>query len=273
MRVLILAFDALEYELVKEWRLKNLMQTRYGKYKAAISPRYEEPMTPSAWTTIITGMKPEEHKIEEWWEWGYNRFIEWIRWKPPLVWIKGKRKILWKLGYRPKPYGREKLKGKTIFDLTPKSIALFVPAYSEPADYRINLDSAIKQGINTYIKTVWYIHNRRKQKFLENLEKDWELFMCWFDLADLLGHACITKCRKELWKGYLELARIVGIAKRKLGDDVFILIISDHGMKPEPDGTGGHSLHGFWSINKDWEWFQPREATDFYGLIKKVLEM
>jgi hypothetical protein len=271
LRVLILAFDALEYDLVVKWRLKQLMQMRYGKYEAAKSPRYGKPHTPSAWMTIITGVPPEVHGIDDWWT--YGRILDWLRTKPPFVWIKNKRRILWKLGLRPRILDKRDIRVKTIFDLTPKSIALFIPGYSEPTIFREKLNDALHSGVKEYIKTIWWIHEVRKREFFKRLDKDWELFMAWFDIADLLGHTCIVKCRLELFKAYLDLVKIVNRAKKMLDDEVFILIMSDHGMKPMPDGTGDHSDHGFWSINRDWEWFNPVKATDFYPLVKKVLEM
>jgi len=271
MKVLILGFDALEYDLVKQWKLRQLMQVRYGVYEAAISPKYKKPHTPSAWTTIITGKYPEEHGIDDWWT--YGKILDWLRTKPPLVWIKNKRKILWKLGIRPKLHSRNEIKVKTIFDLTSRSIALFIPGYNEPVEPHMKLNEAIKKGIKEYIKTIWEVHRWRVKTFLEELNNDWDLFMVWFDIADLLGHVCMVKCRKELWKAYLDLARLVGIVKKEVPEDTLILILSDHGMKPMPDGTGDHSEYGFWSINMDLEWFNPKKAVDFYPLIEKALKM
>lgn len=269
MNVLILAFDALEYDIVVGMKLKPLMQEYYGRYEAVTSPRYGKPHTPSAWTTIITGRSPEEHGIDYWWT--YGRFLDWLRTKPPLVWIKNKRRILWKLGLKPRVPDKRDLKFKTIFDLVDRSVALFVPGYNEPVWPHEKLNEAFRKGLREYVKTIWEIHEWRKRVFFEKLGGDWELFMAWFDLADLLGHVCITKCRTEFLKAYIELSKIA----KKVRDmyrnkDVFILILSDHGMKPVPDGTGDHSSYGFWSANKKPP-FTPRKATDFYKLVEEVL--
>lgn len=176
MKVLILGFDGLEYDLVVKWKLKHLMQTRYGKYTAVRSPKYGKPHTPSAWTTIITGKTPEEHGIDDWWT--YGRILDWLRTKPPLVWIKNKRRILWKLGLKPRLPNKRDLKVKTIFDLTKKSIPLFIPAYNEPVEPHEKLKAAFKKGLNEYIKAIWEIHNWRKNVFLQKLKNnEWELFM------------------------------------------------------------------------------------------------
>lgn len=60
MKVLILGIDALEYTLIKQWNLKNIMQEEYGKTRL---PLYhdEEPNTRIIWPCFITGKMP--HKM------------------------------------------------------------------------------------------------------------------------------------------------------------------------------------------------------------------
>ena len=270
MRLLVLAYDALEYTLVERLRLRDLLQKRYGRYEAAKSPKYEKPHTPSAWTTIITGKPPEEHGIDDWWT--YGKILDWLRTKPPLVWIKNKRKILWKLGIKPRLYTREELRVKTIFDYAENPVALFIPGYSEPVWPHEKLNEAIKKGVQEYIRAVWEIHRWRKEEFFKRLSGDWDLFMAWFDIADLLGHVCWHKCFAQIKMAYLDLARVAARAREALGNDVAIVILSDHGMGPSGDGvTGDHTPYGFWSINQDWDWFQPRKATDFFNLFLRIL--
>ena len=269
MKVLILAYDGLEYNLVKRWKLRNLLQVKYGKYKAHISEKYKEPYTPEAWITIITGTT--NHNIKEWWV--YNNSLEKLRYKPPFKWIRGKRKFLKLIGIKPRLPNKNDLKIKTIFDLTKKPIPLFIPGYNEPTEPHYRLKKAFEKGLEEYIKTIWQIHYWRKWEFFNILDKEWwDLFMCWFDLADLLGHIFIAKNRMELYKGYVELDKIAMNVKDSIDKNTLLLILSDHGMKAMPDGTGDHSFHGFWSINKNLEWFNPKKATDFYNLIKKSLQ-
>jgi len=55
-------------------------------------------------------------------------------------------------------------------------------------------------------------------------------------------------------------------------EDTIFLIVSDHGMRPMPDGTGHHSCHAFWSLNIDTDW-EPKDLTDFYPQIIKWCEV
>ena len=275
MRVFILGIDALEYHLVHKWKLHNLMQMKHGmlqipqKYYAT---KDNVPYTPLIWTTIITGKSPEEHGIREWWS--YGRILDAIRTKPPFIWVKNKRKILMKLGLKPHVIQKQdwKQNTKTIFDEVKPSIPLFIPAYNDPSEYHIKLsETMLNKGLKEYIKTIWWLHNERKKTLFKTLKenKDWKLFMVWFDGADLLGHVCWHKCLDDLIKMYFDLDDLVNQIKSMLQEPYYFLILSDHGMQDSGDGvTGNHSDHAFWSQNiNDWV---PRDFTDYY---KKVISM
>jgi len=270
-RVLILALDGLEYDLVIRWRLRNLMQVRYGVFKSDISPHFKKPHTPMLWASFITGKDPKEHGVDEWWRW--NPLLEKIRWLPPFKWIKGKRRLLEKLGIKPKP-SLKTLNIETIFDIVKPSIAIDVPTWSMDVSKRFRMiESIMKKNVDALIENVWKRHREKVEELYNSLDKEWRLLMVWFDIADILGHVCISMCRPQLLKCYLELDRLVKNLRDRLDSDTFILVVSDHGMKPMPDGTGDHSEYGFWSINRDYSWFNPQRITDFYHLILRVLSV
>jgi len=273
-RVVILALDGLEYELVKRWRLKSLLQEKHGVHMPFKSPRLGKPHTPSLWASFITGKSLEEHGVDEWWRWSW--LLDRIRYLPPLVWIKGKRRIIEKLtGYRikPKPSLRAlRNRPPTLFDLIKPSIAIDVPTWNMDVDRRLWIERSLKVSVDEYIKNVWKVYNEKKQELLRVLDNgSWRLVMVWFDAPDLLGHVCIAKCRLKLMSLYLDLNRLVSTVRERVGDDTLVLVVSDHGMKPMPDGTGDHSDYGFWSISHYIDWFEPRKITDFFYLILKLL--
>ncbi|RLG72248.1 MAG: hypothetical protein DRO23_10740 [Thermoprotei archaeon] len=271
MKVLILAFDGLEHDLVIKWRLRNIMQVKYGKYPAPKSPKHGKPHTPSAWISFITGKDANVHGIDDWWT--YGKILDWVRYKPPFIWIKNKRKILWRLGLRPKPrlYNKKDLKYSTVFEVIKPSIPLFIPGYNEPSEIHYELNRALEKGISTYEKAIWKIYEYRVKVLFESLNKEWRLLMCWFGIADLMGH--IHMCRPwKLMKAYFALDRLAKEIRASIDKDVFLLIVSDHGMKLMSDGTGDHSESGFYSISKPIEWFKPKKITDFYNLILKLVK-
>jgi len=274
VRVIILAYDGLEYTLVKKWRLRYIMQIRHGIHRSPISPRYGKPHTPSAWTSFLTGLEPREHGVDDWWSFG--RFLDWIRYKPPLVWIKGKRLFLKKLGIEIKPrlVDHSVIRHRTLFDMVKPSTAVYVPAWNEPVEPHHEYAEALSRSVREYISTVWKWHRKRVEDYWKAFKRgDWRLLMAWFDVADIIGHVCITKCPKEFRLAYLALEKLAHDTQKRLPEDTLLLIVSDHGMKAMPDGTGDHTDYGFWSINRDWEWFNPKKITDFFNLILKVVEL
>jgi hypothetical protein len=269
LKVLILAMDGLEYNLVIKWNLKGLIQRYYGIHAVVKSPRYGKAHTPSSWVSFITGLPPEEHGVDDWWSWG--RILDWLRTHPPLVWVKGKRLLLAKLGIklRPRIAGRDMVRAETIFDVIQPSVALNVPGWNEPTEPHVEYEEAARRGVRDLIAKVWEWHERRKRQLFEALADPgrWRLLMAWFDLADLIGHACMVKCRLELRKAYVELDRLARQVAERIPSNTALLIASDHGMTVSTDGvTGDHSDHGFWSLNVEPP-FYPRSILDFKSLI------
>ena len=271
MRLLILALDGLDYDLVVKWRLKNLMQTCYGRHRTIVSPRYGEPLTPTIWASFLTGKRPEEHGVDGWYT--YGRFLDKIRFMPIIRWVKGKRRLLSKLGLKPRIVDRRDLRTPTLLDIVKPSKALFVPAINEPTWIHREYEEALMRGLGNYIAKIWEIHGFRKRAFFKELGNGfWKLFMAWFDIADLLGHVCICKHRLELLKAYMDLDRLVVQAKKILGDDVILLIVSDHGIRPAEDGGGERSEHGFWSLSVEPPgWWHIDTILDFKENILKLI--
>lgn len=271
MRVVVLAYDGLEYDLVVRWNLRGIMQRHYGRHRAVMSPRYGKAHTPSSWVSFITGLPPEEHGVDDWWSWG--RILDWLRIHPPLSWIKGKRLLLAKLGINIKPrvVGKDLVRHETVFDTVQPSVAINVPGWNEPTEPHIEYGEAAKRSVRELIDKVWEWHEHRKNQLFKALgdSSKWRLLMAWFDLADLIGHACMVKCRLELRKAYAELDRLTRQVAARIPQNTAILVVSDHGMKPMPDGTGDHTDYGFWSINVKPP-FYPQSLLDFKKLIEEL---
>jgi len=272
MRVFILALDGLDYGLARRWRLLNLLQKRHGAFRIGreyYHPTQRVPYSPTIWATVITGRRPREHGVRDWWV--YGGILDKLRYLPVIRWIKGKRKLLARLGIRPHVPSRAELGCETIFDVVKPSIAVNVPPYNDPTEYHAILREAVEKGLDEYLRAIWRVHEMRVRDTLRALEEagEWKLFMTWLDLADLLGHTCIGRRRLELMKGYMELNRLAGELQRRVPGDTVFLIISDHGMRLAEDGVSGdHSEYAFWSLNLDTDW-EPRDFTDFYP---KILE-
>jgi len=266
-----LALDGLDYGLVKRWKLKSLLQKRHGVFEIGreyFHPTIGEPYTPIIWASIITGRKPQEHGVKDWWV--YGNFLDRLKYLPIIRHIKGKRKLLRKMGLKPRVVSRCDVRCRTIFDVVKPSVAVYVPAYNDPTIFHERLSKVVAHGIDEYIREIWNVHEERKRAVFEALEenREWKLFMAYFDIADLLGHVCLVKRPLKLMKAYLELNKLAGKLQSLAPDSVF-LIMTDHCMEPSDDGvTGVHAKHAFWSLNIDIEW-EPKDYTDYYH---KILE-
>jgi len=265
MRVFSLLLDGLDHRLVEKWNLKELKQARHGVYEALICPKYRQPYTPQVWASFITGKNVE---VDDWWTYGkvLDQIINALK---KIPWIRGKGWILRKLGIKKRVVNKMDLRTKTIFDVVKPSIALFIPAYNEPSGFHYELNEALSKGLKEYEEKIWEIHYRRVKETLKQIRGDWLLFMAWFDLADLLGHIHIAKRPPKLWKAYLALDILATIIRENLPEDTLLLIVSDHGI----EATGDHSRYGFYSINRDLEFFKPKKITDFYDLIMHAIKL
>jgi len=244
-RVLIIGIDALEYDIVMRLKLKNIQQAVFGRLE--IKPEYFEeksgvPFTPIVWGTIISGLRPSQHGIKEFYT--YGRFLDFIRKLPIIRHIKGKKAVFSKIGIKPRMHS---LKGKTFFDKIQPSIAIYVPDYNANEDFHIQLSAAIKKGVDEYVRTIEKIHTQRVFETVVYLRANWRLFMTYFDVLDLLGHIYFVKYPKKLDNAYRRIDRLVKRIKQSCEDpELLTIIVSDHGMEDSGDGiTGNHSKHAF----------------------------
>ena len=61
MKVLIIALDGLEFDIVKRYELRNLRQKVYGKIELN---NFKKIYTPIIWASFITGLPPEKHGVD-----------------------------------------------------------------------------------------------------------------------------------------------------------------------------------------------------------------
>ena len=290
-KVLVLGIDALDYELVKEWKLKNLQQAECGKLELPIYPG-EEPNTRIIWPCFITGKMPNKM--------GYvtgNVF------KPPLQFFvnkfsprvksllnpqsdepsdilkrKASNKIqfsnqlyrrLKKLDLVKKP-SREDIKASTIFENVEKSIHSHIPIYDEYLPSYS--DKVVKAIENKTYRQIFEMHCTREFNLRSNevfdwwkRKKEWDLYMNYFWCLDGIQHAFFNNI-KRIAKFYIMFDEFVGKLRKVLDDDTLLLIVSDHGQK-----KGIHTNYGFYSVNKPLGLKHPR-LIEFKQIVEELLE-
>ena len=277
MKVFILALDGLEYNLVLKWKLKNLIQKKFGWFRVGDEYKIQKsttsvPYTPIVWTSFLTGVHPSIHGIKRLYT--YGKFFEFVRNLPLIRSVKGKRKIFQKLGVRYRLVNKKDLANKTIFDVVSPSIAVYFVCYNNPTwlwrkIQKVAQGLGKRYSIEDLDAVIWEGYRIRKSEVFRRLDDNWVLFGAYFEIADRMGHLHIAKRPLKLMKVYLELNRLAGELKKRLPDDIVFLIISDHGMEVSEDGvSGNHSERAFYSfnVNEDWE---PKDFTDYYP---KILE-
>lgn len=233
--IVILGFDGLEYSLVKEFNLKDLIQKSFGKTDIS---EFEEPRTVVIWSSFLAGKNLEKR-------------------------ILSLGKDFWKFKLK---------KEETFFSKFKKWKAIDVPGFTYKFEEHKKERELMKAyfennaSIQEYEKVVFKIHKENKKEFFECLKQELEIIMGYFSLADSIGHLSFgIKTKMKII--YKELEEIVKKTKKMI-DENPLLIISDHGMKPI-GRYGDHSNYGFWSLNKEINLKNPK-ITEFRKIIENL---
>jgi hypothetical protein len=213
--IVILAIDALEYDLVEEFRCRNLMQQFYGKTDIS---EFSEPRTMVLWSSFMTGVNMEREILARGDKAMWNTRIETARTffsgfaTPAIIDLPG--------------YTYDIPQHEAERDLLRK----FFEADGNPE----------KESLRQVYNRVAFDHHKKiKRNFSKALGESHDLVLCYFSIADVIGHLNFgnTLLMKMIYRDLDEIAGSV---------DFPFLVISDHGMKPLGI-FGDHSAYGFWS--------------------------
>lgn len=270
MRVIIVALDGLDYYLAVKWKLRDILQKQYHRFKISEHYYHEKekvPYSPKIWSSFLTGLPPDQHNVRSWWE--YHPLLEKIRHFPIIRHVPNKRRVLWKLGIK----GRiVKVKSSTLIDDFDESCVVWFPGYNDSTELHERLSKAFYKGLKEYEREIWRVHRERRERTFKMLRTKWKLFMTYFDLADLLGHIYLPKRLYELKIAYLRLNKLVYRMKREIDRSIDVdenyvfLIVSDHGMRED----GRHSDYAFYSLNFENPKIVIDDFTEFRELIKRL---
>ena len=291
-KVLILGIDAIEYELVEQWKLSNLQQKEYGKTILPIKKeegfRYDLPATVIIWSSFITGKTPKDHKIQTFKIWNstllnwcetnlINRIIKPVQFDHEKLEKREKqqkyfniiKKIPNSIGFKKHNPIRNDIKTTTLFD-NPKSIPLHVPVYNSDAfpEYKKKIFNAIENKNYKHIfelqcKQEFDIRTKEVFEWLERKE-EWNVLMQYFYLLDGIQHVFYNN-PKKIAKYYLMFDEFVGKVRQKIDDETLLIIVSDHGQK-----KGIHTSYGFYSSSNKLRLKKPK-LIDFRWKIETLL--
>ena len=270
-RVCIIGFDSLDYYLIEKYDLENIRQEEFGKIDMADFMGYDKLLsTPTIWTSFITGLPPEEHKVVGW-TWTNPILDRLKRWgvKTGLAKIIVRNRGLSRLSARVEKY-TPNVKGRipTIFDYARKPIDMDVPCYSPDAyeEERHDLTNGLGNPIEErqIADKAWKTFVEKRAKAFRILSQDWDLFMVHFYLPDIIQHLLWYR-EEEIKKVYREMDKTAHDIREDLGEKPFIFFISDHGQE-----RGQHNPNAFYSCNHRVGLHNPK-MTDFADIIRQKL--
>lgn len=272
-RICIVGFDSLDYELLEKYNLTYIKQKEYGKIDLTQFMGYNRLLsTPTIWTSFITGLSPDQHKVVGWtWEnpildklktlsvkFGLGKMIvssKHLRWLPRKI-IKNK--------YVPSVKG----KMPTIFDYARHPVDIDVPCYSQDAyeEERVALTYGLGNPIveRQVAEKAWKEFRGKKERVLEALNNNWDLFMVHFYLPDIIQHLFWYR-EDEIERLYREMDITAHDIENRVRENGLILFVSDHGAE-----RGLHNRNAFYSCNQRVGLHNPK-ITDFANMIRQKL--
>ena len=216
--IVILAIDALEYNLVDRFNCTHLMQKNYGKTDIS---EFSEPRTMVLWSSFMTGKNLEDEILakgdKEMWETHIDHartFFSHFT-SPAVIDLPG-------YNYDIMEHKREREILKHFFD--------------------VNTPEEKEQVKKEYNDRAFAFHRKIKDEFLSALRENHDLVLGYFSIADVIGHLNFgnTTLMKMIYRDLDEIAGSIPAP---------YIVLSDHGM--EPIGMfGDHSRYGFWSSSE-----------------------
>jgi len=239
--IIVIAIDALEYNLVEEFESTTLKQTTYGKTDIS---EFSEPRTMVLWSSFMTG----ENKEKE-------------------VLAKGDKEM-WNTRWPIEETFFSQFNNPAVLDLPGFSYDKKVHDRSRELlkKYFQSKDQSEKDDLKKqYNKDAFDHHRNIKEEFISAINEDHDFVLGYFSLADVIGHLNFGN-KTMMGLIYKDLEGISAKASEKSDK---IIILSDHGMFDLGGGFGDHSEYGFYSTS--WEsGIENPKITDFKDIILSI---
>ncbi len=250
MRTLIFGVDGLSFRILhpmmQAGHLPNFQALASDGVEAILESKYP-PLTPPAWMSLVTGLKPAKHGIYDFWE--YNEHGG-----DRLVTRRKDGKAIWNL---LSEYGKRVIVVNVPLTYPPDPVNGFVVSgiqgpsergnFTYPSEfreellarvpgYRVDIDatSVIQGKLSPAQAAVQLIEQRMAlMRYLLN-EKDWDFAFITFCAADYLQHLLweeIQAMEPQVLRYYQLLDEALGQARVALGPAGALFVVSDHGFQ------------------------------------------
>ena len=274
MRVLILAYDGLDHDLVETLSLRNILQREHGKVEVPIVGGIDDPSTPIVWTSFITGEPPEVNGVDmpQMWDNEFDGLRSFVRRHRGIHNILKRFKVGQKVreatGARSSFPSRKNIKVDTFFEVVKPSVALGVPVYNKNLEEIYPIGDVMRarqdpEYLPVFEERVRGIFDEEIEALFDAIDSEWRLLMVHLHITDLFGHAFWGT--EKVATLYEEMDLLTKRVKARLREDDLVLIISDHGMSKL-----GHTKKGFYSFNVKIGLVDP-DIKDFFNLVTGLL--
>jgi predicted AlkP superfamily phosphohydrolase/phosphomutase len=267
-RMLVVGFDGLDYQKIKEYDCENLMLESFGKIDLEGLPL----KTPLLWSSMITGVKPEEHGIDSMLKFKgekvrrYDELLKKVLNRFGWSAIKLREAIMhYIFDSSISAPTKENMKVDSIFEKVADSKPLDIPGYSHYPYLagKMNVNAVYKKHApvprERVVRDVKAEHLYRKKQLFENIGEH-KLVMQHLHYPDWMQHLYPKEEKDEGL--YNEMNELAGKILEKTDDDTLVVFCSDHGLE-----DGGHRDQAFYAMNTDID--EPVKITE---ILFKALE-
>lgn len=283
-KILVIAFDGLDKELIERFGLQNITQNEFGLIDN--STDMSKRITSELFASFISGKNYEEHGIE-----GLRKHDpkeKFLRDLIPRKWARnvtgvGTLEDIVKAIVKPDSpvkYDKEDLKAETLFEMVDNSRAMFVPSYNPSKFWWAGAEMKPLAKGASYEETAKYYDTRefsfRKNELFSELENEFtptrDFLMCHFHRTDTYQHLFGDRDvgnfdQEKLRKLYHEMDEFAEeiIEKASNKGYNYIIFMSDHGL-PEED-SHEHNKNAFYSCNRELFVDEKPKITEFFDRI------
>jgi len=282
-KVLVIAFDGLDKELIEEFNLENIQQKEFGTIDNQTGMK--NIYTSELFASFITGKNWQEHGIEHlttWEDKNKGRLIETLAPKSIVESTKGFHRLRETLKTLLKTdevkYSQEHLETETLFDKIDNSRPMYIPGFNPTIFWQLKAETLpLEYGYGADIAAEFWDtreHEFRTKNLFSELENDIvsprDFLMVHLHRTDfhqhLYGDPTGVLDKDKLRKLYQETDELAGEILEKAGDKYdTVIFMSDHGLPAKK----GHNEKAFYSSNTKLFEDTPK-ITDFHD---KILEM
>lgn len=270
--VLVVAFDGLDYELIKKFGLTNITQNEFGKIDNYTG--VNERKTSELFTSFITGETYKQHRVTDIKVWNKNRakYLDNVFSYFPIIgelpeFRRNVLESIRRFDFKKRAVNRNDYEIDTLFDKIENSKALNVPGYN-PSPFWSRFRFGIT--LNKYdleekpLYKYWDEHefDRRKKQLFRPVNTYYDFVMAHFHRVDMHQH--VYRDEKSLKKLYQETDDFAGEILDYFEDEFDVIIfMSDHGLPKDNQ----HNKEAFYSCNTDLFSCSKVHITDFYDVI------